>query len=70
MQLLLKLSHKLGSSIQNNCLQNPMQTQNTSDLDLGVLLCYVAGVQGYKVGRFGESIHDHPNRIKLASSER
>jgi hypothetical protein len=26
----------------------------------------VIGVDGYEVGKFGESIHDHANRIKLA----
>jgi hypothetical protein len=32
---------------------------------LGILLNFVVGVDMYEVGRFGESIHDHPNRIKL-----
>jgi hypothetical protein len=61
MQLLLKLSHKLGSSIRNNHLRSPMQTQGTSDVDLGLLLYCVAGVHEYKVSIFGQSIHDHPN---------
>jgi hypothetical protein len=29
------------------------------------LLNFLVGVDGYEVGRFGESVHDHPNRIKL-----
>jgi hypothetical protein len=28
------------------------------------------GVDGYEVGRFGESIHDYPNRINLAGYQR
>jgi hypothetical protein len=28
-------------------------------------LNFVVGVDGYKVGRLGESIYDNPNRIKL-----
>jgi hypothetical protein len=27
-------------------------------------------MDGYEVSRFGESIHDHPNRIKLAGGQR
>jgi hypothetical protein len=37
-----------------------------SYVDLRILLNFVVGVDGYEVGRFGESVHDHPNRIKLA----
>jgi hypothetical protein len=37
-----------------------MQTYDMSNLDLSILLRSVLGVHGYKVGKFGESIHDHP----------
>jgi hypothetical protein len=33
------------------------------------LLNIVIGVNGYEVGRFGESIYDHVNRIKLAGCQ-
>jgi hypothetical protein len=32
-----------------------------SNIDLIILLNSVLGVDGYEVGGFGESIHDHPN---------
>jgi hypothetical protein len=41
-----------------------------SDVDFSVLLSIVVCVGGYEVGRFGESIHDHSNRVKLAGSQR
>jgi hypothetical protein len=40
-----------------------------SNVDLGILLRFVLGVHGYKVGGFGESIDNHPNRIKLVGSQ-
>jgi hypothetical protein len=40
-----------------------------SYVDLDILLSIVVGVGGYKVGRFGESIYDQPNRVKLAGSQ-
>jgi hypothetical protein len=41
-----------------------------SDVDLSIPLDSVLGVDGYEVRRFGESIHNHPNRIKLMGSQR
>jgi hypothetical protein len=41
-----------------------------SNVDLNILLNLVAGVDGYEVSGFGELIHDHPNRIDLAGSQR
>jgi hypothetical protein len=32
-----------------------------SYVDLGILLNTIMGVNGYKVGTFGGSVHDHPN---------
>jgi hypothetical protein len=32
-----------------------------SDVGLSILLNSVLGIHRYEVGRFGESIHDHPN---------
>jgi hypothetical protein len=40
-----------------------------SDVDLSILLNSILGVDGYEVGRFGESIHDHPNQIELAGRQ-
>jgi hypothetical protein len=37
-----------------------------SYVDLHILLNFVVIGDGYEVGRFGESVHDHPNLIKLA----
>jgi hypothetical protein len=36
-----------------------------SDIDLGILLIIVVGVDGYEVSGFGELINDHPNRVRL-----
>jgi hypothetical protein len=33
-----------------------------------ILLDVVVGVHGYEVSRFGESINNHPNRVKFAGS--
>jgi hypothetical protein len=41
-----------------------------SNVDFSTLLDIVVGVHGYKVSRFGESIHNHPNRITLVGSQR
>jgi hypothetical protein len=40
-----------------------------SYVDLGILLNLLVAVDGYEVGRFGESIHNYPNRIKLAGRQ-
>jgi hypothetical protein len=69
MQLLPKMSNKLWPSIEHDDLWNSMQTQHTSDMDLDILLSIVVGVDGYEVDEFGESIHDHPNWIKLVGSK-
>jgi hypothetical protein len=37
-----------------------------SDVDLHILLSSIIGVDGYEVSGFGESINNHPNRVKLA----
>jgi hypothetical protein len=36
-----------------------------SDIDLGILLSIVVGVDGYEVSGFGELINDHPNQVRL-----
>jgi hypothetical protein len=46
-----------------------MQTYHMNDVDLSILLNSVLGVNEYEVGRFGELIHDHPNRIKLVGHQ-
>jgi hypothetical protein len=38
-------------------------------VDLGILLNLIVGVDRYEVDRFGESIHDYPNQIKLAGRQ-
>jgi hypothetical protein len=60
-QLLPKARDKLLPSVKDGGLWHPMQTKHTSDVDLCILLNSLLGVDGYEVGRFGESIHDHPN---------
>jgi hypothetical protein len=40
-----------------------------SYVDPRILLNVVVGVNGYEVGRFGESIYDYPKRIKLAGRQ-
>jgi hypothetical protein len=39
------------------------------DVDLCISLNIVVGVDGYEVSGFGESINDHPNRVKFADSQ-
>jgi hypothetical protein len=36
-----------------------------SNIDLSILLSFVLDVDRYEVRGFGESINDHPNRVKL-----
>jgi hypothetical protein len=40
-----------------------------SDVDIGILLSVVVGVDRYEVGRFGESMLDLPNQVKLVGSQ-
>jgi hypothetical protein len=37
-----------------------------SYVDFSILLNLLVGVDGYEVSGFGESVHNHPNRMKLA----
>jgi hypothetical protein len=67
-QLLEKVSNKLRPLIRNDHHQNPVQTYHTSVVDLDILLNSILGVNEYEVGGFGESIHNHPNHVKLAAS--
>jgi hypothetical protein len=41
-----------------------------SNVDFNMLLNSILGMNGYEVGRFGESINEHPNQIKLVGSQR
>jgi hypothetical protein len=41
-----------------------------SNVDFNMLLNSILGMNGYEVVRFGESINEHPNRIKLVGSQR
>jgi hypothetical protein len=36
-----------------------------SNVDLSILLNSVLGMNGYEVSKFGKSVNDHPNQIKL-----
>jgi hypothetical protein len=65
MQLLPKASDKLRISVGDYRLWNSVLAYNASYLDLHILLYSVFSINRYEMGRFGESIHDHPNRIKL-----
>jgi hypothetical protein len=42
-----------------------VQTSHMSDIYLSILLDVVVGVYGYEASGFGESVNDHPNRVKL-----
>jgi hypothetical protein len=51
-----------SSEFRGTCVVVPKsERQTVSYVDLGILLNLVVGVDGYEVGRFGESIHDHPD---------
>jgi hypothetical protein len=38
-----------------------------SNVDFSILLSSVLDVDGHKVSGFGESIDDHPNRVRLTA---
>jgi hypothetical protein len=65
-QLFPKVSNKLRTLVGNYHLWNSVQAYHTSYVDLHILFYSVFSIDRYEMGRFGESIHDHPNRIKLA----
>jgi hypothetical protein len=67
-QLLPKTRDKLRTSVGDYHLQNSVQAYHASYVDLYVPSRIIIGVNGYEVGRFGESVHDHPNLIRLAGS--
>jgi hypothetical protein len=70
MQLLPKMSDKLGPSIRNDGLGHTMQTQDVSNIQFSVLLSPVVGVHWHEMSRLGEPINDDPDGIKLAGRER
>jgi hypothetical protein len=60
-QLLPKASDNLQTSVRDYHLQNSMQAWHASNVDLRILLSIITGVNGYEMGRLGESIYDHPD---------
>jgi hypothetical protein len=60
-QLLPKANDKLRTSVGDYRLQNSVQAQHTNYVDPHILLNIVIGVNVYEVGRFGESVHNHPD---------
>jgi hypothetical protein len=60
MKLLPKVSDKLRTSIGDYHLRNSVK-HNARYVDLHILLYSVLGIDRYEMGRFGESVHDHPN---------
>jgi hypothetical protein len=70
MQLLPKASDELGTSVRNDALWHTMQAQDARNIQFSVLLSPVEGVHQNVMSRFGKSIDDHPNGIKLAVSKR
>jgi hypothetical protein len=70
MQLLPEMSDKLGSLIRNDGLGQTMQTQDVSNIQLGVLLGPVVGVHWNEVSKLGEPINDHPSGIILVGRKR
>jgi hypothetical protein len=69
-QLLPKASNELRPSIRNDRIRNSMQTYHACNIDFSILLDVIVGVHGYEVSIFGESVHNHPNRIILEGSQR
>jgi hypothetical protein len=70
MQLLPKMSDKLGTSVRNDGFGHTMQTQDVSNIQLSVLLHHVVGVHRNEMSRLSEPINDHPYGIKLVGGER
>jgi hypothetical protein len=70
MQLLLKTSNKLEPLVRNDGLGHLMQTQDVSNIQFSVLLNPVEGVHQNEMSRFGKSVNDYPNGVKLAVDER
>jgi hypothetical protein len=69
-QLLPEMTDKQGPSVRNSGLGHTMPTQDASNIQFIILLCPLVGVQRNEVSRLGESIHNHPDGIKLAGRER
>jgi hypothetical protein len=70
MQLLPEASDELGPSVRNDGLQHTMQTQDTRNIQLSVLLSSVEGVHQNEMSRLGKSDDDYPNGVQLAAGER
>jgi hypothetical protein len=70
MQLLPKMSDKLGPSVRNDGLRHTMQTQDVRNIQFHVLLSPVEGVHRNERSRLGESIDDYPDGTKPAGGER
>jgi hypothetical protein len=70
MQLLPKMSDKLGPSVRNDGLRHTMQTQDVRNIQFHVLLSPVEGVHQNERSRLGESIDDYPDGTKPAGGER
>jgi hypothetical protein len=69
MQLPPKASDKLRTWSEIIVFGTPCK-QHVSYVDFCILSSIIISVNGYKVGRFGESIHDLANRIKFAGHQR
>jgi hypothetical protein len=69
MQLLPEASDELGTSVRNDGLRHNMPTQDARNIQFSVLLSPVEGVHRNGMSRFGKSVDDHPNVVKLDVGE-
>jgi hypothetical protein len=70
MQLLPEASYELGTSIRNDSLRHTMQTQDVTNIQLGILFCPVEGVHWNEMTKLGKLVDDYPDGVKLAAGER
>jgi hypothetical protein len=63
MQLVAEPRGELSTLVQNNPLRNSMKTNNPRYIKICQLIPSVGGLYWYKVGDFGESMHNNPDSI-------
>jgi hypothetical protein len=70
MQLLPKMSDKLGSSVRNDGLGHTMQTQDARNIQFTILLSPIVGVHRNEMSKLGKSVDDYTDGVKLTGRER
>jgi hypothetical protein len=59
--LFLEYGIKLGSTVRDNGPGQSVQTHDSVDVQLGILLSLISGVYWEKMCHFRQSVHNNPN---------